>query len=172
MDSVAFHFRHGNSSVDFAKRARLLASMAQKLNELASKQALAVVLLNQMTTKISTGRAPAGGGGGSSRLVPALGESWAHAATHRVQLYWAPPTLVAHASSSSSTGGVAAAYANAERVATFIKSSCRPSDVEARYTVTELGVRDVKRPRATPTTQLRHAHQEGGAEEKRARHSA
>lgn len=68
VDSVAFHFRHGASSVDFAKRARLLAAMSQKLNELASKQALAVVLLNQMTTKISHNS-------NSSRLVPALGES-------------------------------------------------------------------------------------------------
>lgn len=55
--------------------------------------AFQVVLMNQVTTKLE------GGGGGSSsrgdgaadvaaRLVPALGDSWAHAATARVILHW------------------------------------------------------------------------------------
>ncbi len=39
-----------------------------------------VVLMNQVTTKISPGRA--------TRLVPALGDGWAHAATNRIILYW------------------------------------------------------------------------------------
>jgi RAD51-like protein 2 len=155
MDSVAFHFRHGASSVDFAKRARLLSAMSQKLNELANKQALAVVLLNQMTTKV--------GSGNGSRLVPALGESWAHAATHRVQLYWAPSLNNA---SNSGSSDVAGTYANVDRAASLIKSSCRPSDVVARYTVTELGVRDVRRPRRPPA-----AAPGGDAEEKRVRHN-
>ena len=33
-----------------------------------------------MTTKL--------GGGGPSRLVPALGETWSHAVTNRVMLFW------------------------------------------------------------------------------------
>lgn len=40
----------------------------------------AVVLINQVTTKI--------GEGSSSFLAPALGETWAHACTNRVMLYW------------------------------------------------------------------------------------
>ena len=40
-----------------------------------------VVLMNQVTTKVVAG-------GEHSRLVPALGDSWAHAATSRVILYW------------------------------------------------------------------------------------
>ena len=37
--------------------------------------------MNQVTTKVVAG-------GEHSRLVPALGDSWAHAATSRVILYW------------------------------------------------------------------------------------
>lgn len=42
--------------------------------------AFQIVLTNQMTTKFSPGE--------DSRLVPALGESWGHASTIRVILYW------------------------------------------------------------------------------------
>lgn len=42
--------------------------------------ATAVVLINQVTTKI--------GEGSSSFLAPALGETWAHACTNRIMLYW------------------------------------------------------------------------------------
>ena len=41
----------------------------------------AVVLINQVTTKISDK-------GTTSFLAPALGETWAHACTSRVMLYW------------------------------------------------------------------------------------
>lgn len=42
--------------------------------------------MNQVTTKLG----PGGGGDGeaAARLVPALGDSWAHAATSRVILHW------------------------------------------------------------------------------------
>jgi hypothetical protein len=43
---------------------------------------LAVVLINQITTKIGEGP------GSSSFLAPALGETWAHACTNRAMLYW------------------------------------------------------------------------------------
>lgn len=46
-----------------------------------------VVLMNQVTTKLGE----RGGGGAAevaARLVPALGDSWAHAATSRVILHW------------------------------------------------------------------------------------
>lgn len=41
-----------------------------------------VVLTNQMTTRFQPGP------GSQSQLVPALGESWGHASTLRVILYW------------------------------------------------------------------------------------
>jgi len=165
LDSVAFHFRHGASSTDFGKRTRLLASMAQKLNEIAHKNGVAVVLMNQMTTKVeprSTGLH------GSSRLVPALGESWAHAAAHRLQLFWAPRRVAAHphqgpqgrdqgaqedyaplraglAAPTGGSGGVAGFYGSGGpgRFAKLIKSSSK-ADGCAPYDVTEQGVRDPK----------------------------
>lgn len=78
VDSIAFHFRHDFD--DFSLRTRLLTSMAQSFIKLATEYRLAVVLTNQMTTKFRHGE--------SSQLVPALGESWGHASTVRVILYW------------------------------------------------------------------------------------
>ncbi|XP_076108680.1 DNA repair protein RAD51 homolog 3-like isoform X3 [Mytilus galloprovincialis] len=78
VDSIAFHFRHDFD--DFSLRTRLLTSMAQSFIKLATEYKIAVVLTNQMTTKVKHGE--------SSQLVPALGESWGHASTVRVILYW------------------------------------------------------------------------------------
>lgn len=64
VDSVAFHFRQDFG--DMSQRTRILNGMAQQLIRLAAKHDLAVVLINQMTTKVTPG--------GQSRLVPALGE--------------------------------------------------------------------------------------------------
>jgi len=127
LDSVAFHFRHGSGSGDFAKRSRLLSAMAQKLNDLASRRQVAVVLMNQMTTKM-------GFGGEGAKLVPALGESWAHVATHRIQLFWNS----APATSTSGRGG------NVGRFAKVVKSSSRAPAV-VPYVISSLGVRDVGR---------------------------
>lgn len=78
VDSIAFHFRHDFD--DLSLRTRLLTSMAQSFIKLATDLKLAVVLTNQMTTKVKHGE--------GSKLVPALGESWGHASTLRVILYW------------------------------------------------------------------------------------
>lgn len=78
IDSVAFHFRQDFE--DMGLRTRRLMQMAQSLMELAHSKDLAVVMTNHVTTKIM--------GEGKSRLVPALGDSWAHAATNRVLCYW------------------------------------------------------------------------------------
>ncbi|KAH9733106.1 DNA repair protein RAD51 [Citrus sinensis] len=53
IDSIAFHFRHG--FVDLALRTRVLSGIALKLMNLAKKFSLAVVLLNQVTTKYTEG---------------------------------------------------------------------------------------------------------------------
>ncbi|KAG7322715.1 hypothetical protein KOW79_014061 [Hemibagrus wyckioides] len=78
IDSMAFPFRH--ELEDLSQRTRLLSGFAQKLTRLASAQhGPAVVLTNQMTTKVSSSQ---------SRLVPALGEIWGHAATQKLILHW------------------------------------------------------------------------------------
>ncbi|CAI5938016.1 unnamed protein product [Closterium sp. NIES-64] len=85
IDSVTFHFRHGFT--DMGLRSRLLASMARELLAIADEHNVAVVLVNQVTTKVE---------GEVSRLVPALGESWAHACTNRVILFWSGGQRFAH----------------------------------------------------------------------------
>ncbi|XP_075706526.1 DNA repair protein RAD51 homolog 3 isoform X5 [Rhinoderma darwinii] len=77
IDSIAFPFRH--SFDDLSLRTRLLNTLAQQLINIANQHKLAVVLTNQMTTRI---------GSSESLLVPALGESWGHAATNRIILHW------------------------------------------------------------------------------------
>ena len=116
VDSVTFHFRQGFA--DMAARTRQLARMAQSLMAIAGHRQLAIVLMNQVTTKI-------GAGGGGTRLVPALGDSWAHAATSRIILYW--------------QGSVRNAF--------IYKSPTQPAAV-AEYGVTGDGIRTSKRPPA------------------------
>lgn len=77
--------------------------------------------MNQVTTKL--GERGAGGGGASAsdaaaRLVPALGDSWAHAATSRVILHW-----------------------HEGRRRAFIYKSPRQPAAAAEYAVTAEGVR-------------------------------
>ncbi|XP_063809969.1 DNA repair protein RAD51 homolog 3 isoform X2 [Pseudophryne corroboree] len=77
IDSIAFPFRHDFE--DLSLRTRLLNTLAQQLISIAYCHKLAVILTNQMTTRI---------GPSEAILVPALGESWGHAASTRVILHW------------------------------------------------------------------------------------
>jgi|TARA_B110000971_G_scaffold202978_1_gene223153 RAD51-like protein 2 len=118
VDSVAFHFRQDFR--DMALRTAILAKMTNRLMALATKQTLAVCTVNQVTVKPNSN--------GGSRLVPALGESYAHACATRVTLSWEDDTRVA-----------------------YLYKSPRLPQGRARYTVTTGGVRDVrgvKRPSA------------------------
>lgn len=78
IDSVAFPFRQHFD--DLSQRTRLLNGLAQQLISMATRDNIAVVMTNQMTTRVR---------GGQSKLVPALGESWGHAPTIRLLLQWA-----------------------------------------------------------------------------------
>ncbi|KAM8977116.1 DNA repair protein RAD51 homolog 3 [Pelodytes ibericus] len=110
IDSVAFPFRHDFE--DLSLRTRLLNTLAQHMLNLAKNRKLAVILTNQMTTRI---------GPTDSMLVPALGESWGHAAGIRLILHWE----------------------SKQRLATLYKS---PSHKMATvpYTVTHQGFRDIE----------------------------
>lgn len=81
MDSIAFHFRHGVAK-DAAQRLQMLGQLTQSLTHLASKQPLAAVLINQVTTRVSSAN-------NTSTLAPALGESWGHACNIQLMLQWA-----------------------------------------------------------------------------------
>ncbi|XP_059188641.1 DNA repair protein RAD51 homolog 3 [Centropristis striata] len=78
IDSVAFPFRQHVG--DLSQRTRLLNGLAQQLITMATAHNIAVVMTNQMTTRVRAGQ---------SQLVPALGESWGHAPTIRILLHWA-----------------------------------------------------------------------------------
>lgn len=84
IDSVAFPFRQHFD--DLSQRTRLLNGLAQQLISMATCHEIAVVITNQMTTRLRAGQ---------SRLVPALGESWGHAPTIRLLLSWAGPRRLA-----------------------------------------------------------------------------
>ena len=85
-----------------------------------------VVLMNQVTTRLAGGGGGGGGGAAAAapRLVPALGDTWAHAATSRVILHW--------------RGGARHAF--------LYKSPSQPA-ASAEYTVTKDGVRGRRAPK-------------------------
>jgi len=62
-------------------RTCILTNIAQTLMLLADEYCIAVVLMNQVTTKV-TERAQDKGGKNNNQLIPALGESWSHACTN------------------------------------------------------------------------------------------
>ncbi|CAH1802160.1 unnamed protein product [Owenia fusiformis] len=111
VDSIAFHFRHDFD--DFSLRTRILNGMAQSFIKLATQLNLAVMLTNQMTTRVNAD--------GGSHLTPALGESWGHASTIRVILYWR----------------------DRQRYARLYKSPSK-QDMTVPFQVTLGGIRDVK----------------------------
>lgn len=103
-------------------RTRCLTKIAAFLADLATQFDVAVVAINQMTTKV--------GDNNTSKLVPALGESWGHATTTRVLL-----------------------SGDDVRRCTLVKSPHKAAGT-ALYQVRECGIRDVpdgttdaKRPR-------------------------
>ncbi|XP_045173689.2 DNA repair protein RAD51 homolog 3-like isoform X2 [Mercenaria mercenaria] len=112
IDSIAFHFRHDFE--DLSLRTRILTSLAQTLTGIARKHNIAVVVTNQMTTRVHQGSDK------GSHLVPCLGESWGHACTTRVILE----------------------YERDRRLAWLYKSPCRPQ-TKVHYQITKDGIRDV-----------------------------
>ncbi|GER57501.1 DNA repair and recombination protein radA [Striga asiatica] len=114
IDSITFHFRQDFE--DMALRTRLLSGIALKLMKLAKKFNLAVVLLNQVTTKYYEG---------SFQLTLALGDSWAHASTNRVILYWNGNERHAYIDKSPSMKAASAPYAVTGRGIRNSSSNCK-----------------------------------------------
>jgi RAD51-like protein 2 len=114
VDSIAFHYRC--DTADYMARTRSLTSLAAFLADLANNHSVAVVVVNQMTTKI--------GAQGEFKYVPALGESWAHATTTRLLL-----SSATHADDPS------------VRQCTLLKSPHKATGT-ALFQVRECGVRD------------------------------
>eukprot|EP00727_Mastigamoeba_balamuthi_P009058 m51a1_g4775 hypothetical protein (280) ;mRNA; r:28828-30041 len=77
LDSLAFAVQH--EIEDTGLRVRLLATIGQLLLRVAQEHNLAVVVMNQMTTRVS---------GDTAQLVLSLGEAVAHCSSSLVLLYW------------------------------------------------------------------------------------
>ncbi|KAK9143349.1 hypothetical protein Syun_012749 [Stephania yunnanensis] len=114
IDSVTFHFRQDFE--DMALRTRLLSGMASKLMKLAKQFSLAVVILNQVTMKFIDG---------SFQLTLALGDSWSHACTNRVILYWNGNERHAYIDKSPSLRSQSAPYAVTSKGIRDVVSNCK-----------------------------------------------
>ncbi|KAK4848552.1 hypothetical protein QYF36_014477 [Acer negundo] len=104
VDSITFHFRQDFD--DMALRTRVLGGISLKLMKLAKEFSLAVVLLNQVTTKFTEG---------SFQLTLALGDSWSHSCTNRVILYWNGDERYAYIDKSPSLRSASAPYSVTSR---------------------------------------------------------
>ncbi|KAF7826024.1 DNA repair protein RAD51-like protein 3 [Senna tora] len=104
LDSVTIHFRQDFD--DMALRTRLLSEMALKLMKLSKKFSLAVVMLNQVTTKHIEG---------SFQLTLALGDSWSHMCTNRIILFWNSNERLAYIDKSPSLKSASAPYSVTSR---------------------------------------------------------
>ncbi|KAK5581073.1 hypothetical protein RB653_001101 [Dictyostelium firmibasis] len=111
VDSITYPFR--SDFKDMGLRTRSLLSLAQNLMNMATRYNLAVVVMNQVTTKISPNQK-------ESILVPYLGESWTHICTYRMVLFWKQKQRFCHLYKSPSN-----------------KSCFNPFDIA------EYGIRDV-----------------------------
>lgn len=111
IDGVAAPFRPLFD--ELSQRTRLLSGLSQQLVSMATSRDVAVVITNQMTTRVQ---------GAHSQLVPALGDSWGHAAAVRLLLQWEGP----------------------QRLATIVKSPCHRASTVS-YTITSEGFRDAER---------------------------
>ena len=151
IDSLAFHYRvaasssSSNSQKKSFSATHNLTRMAAFLTELASEFDLAVVALNHLTTKIERNDDDTGGdGGGVTKLVPALGESWAHSVTSRLMI-----DLYRHTCANSSVD------TEEVRTCTLVKSPHKPPGT-ALFVITDKGIRGVP-PEILQTLTLKRA---------------
>lgn len=133
IDSLAFHYRvassiNSNNKGNFLSTTTSLTRMAAFLQELASEFDLAVLALNHLTNKIDKDSTVAGG----MKLVPALGESWAHSVTSRLMVDFYHRHVPNGASHGSVMGEV--------RTCSLIKSPHKPNGT-ALFMITDKGIR-------------------------------
>jgi RAD51-like protein 2 len=128
VDSIAFHYRCASPNQNYMQRTKSLVQIASFLGELAATHNIAILVLNQMTTKITNG---------TSRLVPALGESWAHATTTRLLLQQQQQQ---NNNTYSTTNTTTSSSANVN-TCRLIKSPNKAQGT-ATYSIVNVGIRD------------------------------
>lgn len=142
IDSMAFHYRVASSAPssstgnDKRKSNSLstthnLTRMAAFLTELASQFDIAVVAMNHLTTRIEKDDTNNQGG---MKMVPALGESWAHSISSRL--------MIDHHRHFEATSPMTTAHMGEVRSCTLVKSPHKPTGT-ALFTITDKGIRGV-----------------------------
>ncbi|XP_045779348.1 DNA repair protein RAD51 homolog 3-like isoform X1 [Maniola jurtina] len=111
IDSIAFPFKEG---ISLKQRTGLLYRLMADLNKLAVENQIAVVITNEMTTRI---------GLSSGAIVGALGDAWAHRCNKRLLLS-APDPL------------------DNIRLAVLLKSNNSPETI-GKFQITHEGIRDI-----------------------------
>ncbi|KAG7361584.1 DNA repair and recombination protein radA [Nitzschia inconspicua] len=180
IDSIAFHFRAvtPTDAQYYIQRAKTLTQLAAYLGDLASHYNLAVVAINQMTTKIVQTK-----GGNSSNSsntlstnVPALGESWAHATTTRLLLKM-KEFLVAETTTATtpedenddhhtpSKQDIYPPQLRQDRTCTLIKSPNRPPGT-VPFRITKDGIRDIAKKDQTRSSSSEGILQEHGSQKR------
>ncbi|CAD0204848.1 unnamed protein product [Chrysodeixis includens] len=117
LDSISYPFKEGIST---KQRTGLLFRLMADLQRIAVENQIAVVLTNEMSTRV---------GLASGAVVGSLGDAWAHRCNARVLL----STPHQHTDVSEPT----------HRLALLLKSNVSPSAV-ARFQITAEGIRDVE----------------------------
>jgi RAD51-like protein 2 len=129
----------------YMNRTRILTAQAAFLAQLAVDFQVAVVTMNQMTTQFSASN----NNSNSTSVVPALGESWAHAVTTRLLLSAnANANATTENTPENSSGYGQQPDPQHERSCQLIKSPRLPSG-QADYCITAEGVRSIKATRPT-----------------------
>jgi len=123
VDSIAQPFRYtGQDKTEISKTPGQLYRITSILNELAYENNIAVVLTNQVTTKINAEE---------SSLVPALGDAWRYAAATRILTKY--PNLQDKNEE----------YEIGTRMAVLEKCSAIRTGVEASFLIGESGISDL-----------------------------
>ena len=151
LDSIAFHYRAITPTDHnyYVQRTQALTHLAAFLGDLAQSYQIAIVVINQMTTKVihkNNNNYSGSSSSLSSRLVPALGESWAHATTTRILL--TDGGGGGKSSSDSSSNNSQASV----KTFTLVKSPNLPQG-KAQYEILSCGIRDPQKPKQPRTTE-------------------
>ncbi|KAL4716241.1 hypothetical protein ACJJTC_004735 [Scirpophaga incertulas] len=112
IDSITFPFKVGISST---QRTGLLFRQMAELQKLAVQKQIAIVMTNEMSTRMGLSSGP---------LVGSLGDAWAHRCNKRV--------LLSHDEHDASN-----------RIALCLKSNNSPNTV-GRFRITQDGIRDIE----------------------------
>ena len=165
VDSVAFHYRMTNSSSTSTAPSQSSLSFTNKnnngkhiiskggkstnsfsnthnitriatlLTEIASEFDVAVVAMNHLTTKMDIDNNNPGTSSGGTKLVPALGESWAHAVSSRLMIDHLHRLCPESSAPMDDT-------MEDIRVCTLVKSPHKPPGT-AQFVITDKGIRGV-----------------------------